>query len=64
MSVEPDDIPGWIFEIDEVSAGVYKVTGKDAFGRSVEKLGFDRDAMLDDCKKYAAQFVKENEERR
>jgi len=48
-----DDLLGWIFEVDEVSAGVYKITATDTFGRSVEKVGCDPDSLLADCKKEA-----------
>jgi len=58
-TIEFAEIPGWKFEIDEISAGVYKVAGKDSCDRSVEKIGFDANAMLEDCKKYASQFVGE-----
>ncbi len=30
-----DNVPGWNFEIYEVSAGVDKIAGKDSLGRSV-----------------------------
>jgi hypothetical protein len=48
-----DDLPGWIIEVDEVSAGVYKITATDTFGRSVAKVGCDPDSLLADCKKEA-----------
>jgi hypothetical protein len=47
-------LPEWTFEIDEVSAGVYRVQGVDEEGRSVEVTGTDPDALLDDGRKWAA----------
>jgi hypothetical protein len=31
--------PGWYFRIGEQSAGVWKVEGEDAYGRSVSRTG-------------------------
>lgn len=47
------DLPGWIFEIAEVSAGLFKVTGTDVHGRRVEASGIDDESVLNDCKKFA-----------
>jgi len=41
----------WTFDADEVSAGVYRVRGADEMGRSVEAIGTDPDALLEQCKK-------------
>jgi hypothetical protein len=56
-TIEFTEILGWKFEIDEISAGVYKVTGKDNCDRRVEKIGFDVNVLLEECKKSASQFV-------
>jgi hypothetical protein len=50
------DLRGWSFEVDEISAGVYKVRGVDEAGRSVEATGTDPDALLEDCKESAARI--------
>lgn len=50
-------LSGWSFEVDEVSAGVYKVRGTDQAGRHVESTGTDPDAMLLECKKAALRIV-------
>lgn len=50
------ELSGWTFDIDEVSAGVYRVRGVDEAGRSVESTGTDPDAVLDDCKKAAEKI--------
>jgi hypothetical protein len=51
-----DDLPGWTFHIDEVSAGVYEVVGRDARGRQVSSKGTDFDALLAECKSAAARL--------
>lgn len=51
-----EDLPGWTFEIDEISAGVFRVRGVDEAGRSVEATGTDPDALLRDCQRSAAEL--------
>ena len=36
MRMEYPQLPGWIFEIDEVSAGVYQVNARDEQGRTIQ----------------------------
>ena len=48
------ELPSWTFEIEEVSAGVYRVTGRDRAGRTVESCGEDPDAILAEAKAAAA----------
>lgn len=50
------ELPGWTFEIDEISAGIYSVKGVDEVGRSVASSGTDPDAVLNECKKSAAEI--------
>jgi hypothetical protein len=57
MPIEFNELPGWHFVVDEVSAGVYKVHGEDQQGRSVETTGIEPDALLEECKKYAALII-------
>jgi hypothetical protein len=57
VSIEFTELPGWKFEIDEISAGVYKVRGKNKSGRNVEATGVDPDTLIDECKKSAKQIV-------
>ena len=47
------DVPGWSFEIEEVSANVYEVIGKDSGGHTVQMKGTDPDALLEDARKSA-----------
>jgi hypothetical protein len=53
MKLTFDDLLGWEFEVDEVSVGVYRVTGRSRFGRQVDLTGVDPEALLDDCKAVA-----------
>jgi hypothetical protein len=50
------DLPGWSFEGREVSAGVYEMTGTDAFGHRVQIKGADYDALLSECRAAAAKM--------
>jgi len=50
------ELPGWTFDLDEISAGVYRFRGVDEAGRSVEATGTDPDALVDECRKSAAKI--------
>jgi len=54
LAIKDDSLPHWTFDADEVSAGVYLVTGTDASGRCIEKKGTDPDALLVECRQAAA----------
>lgn len=47
------ELPGWTFDVDEVSAGVYRAVGVDGSGRSVQATGTDPDQLLDECRRAA-----------
>jgi hypothetical protein len=47
------DLPGWSFDVREVSAGVYEVVGTDARGLRVEAKGTDPDRLISQCKQDA-----------
>ena len=51
------DAPGWEFEVDEVSANVYTVAGRDRQGRSIDKIGIDRDALIEQCHHEAKDIL-------
>jgi Glycosyl hydrolase family 1 len=40
------DLPNWIFEIEEVSAGIYEVVARDNAGNEVSGKGIDVVAMI------------------
>jgi hypothetical protein len=53
MEIRDDSLPGWVFTIDEVSAGVYEVVGRSPRGRIVRKKGTDPDSLIAQCKEWA-----------
>ena len=50
MRGDVDEFPSWIFDLDEVSAGVYRIHAQDVAGRSIEMTGTDPGALTEDCK--------------
>lgn len=52
------DLPGWTFEIEEVSANVYEIIGKDSVGHRVQLKGSDLDALLADARLSASKIRK------
>ncbi len=56
MPIEFQELPGWLFDADEVSAGVYTAVGRDGAGRKVEITGLDPDALIERCKQAAIQM--------
>jgi hypothetical protein len=50
------DLPGWTFEIDEVSANVYEVIATDSVGHRVQVKGTDPDVLLEDARKSARKI--------
>lgn len=57
MPKEFNELPGWSFDADEVSAGVYRAFGRDRAGRNVEATGLDPDALIEKCKQAAIQMM-------
>jgi hypothetical protein len=55
--VERDPLDDWLFTVDEVSSGVYRATGTDSAGRSVETKGVDPEATLAECKRRATEMA-------
>lgn len=59
MTVQFPELPGWLFDAEEVSAGVYRAFGKDEHGRSVEFLGpTDPLALIQQCRESALEIVR------
>jgi len=52
------ELLGWVFEMEETSACVYKVIGKDKYGRKVSRQGTELDELLDECKSDALAIQK------
>jgi|GEM_PF-6222903 len=55
MYMNFDGLPGWTFQVDEVSAGVYVAVGKNESGPSIRVEGEDLDELLARCRRYAAE---------
>ncbi len=53
MKTEFPDLPGWTFEIDEVSFGMYEVYGRYDSAGVIRKTGTDPDALLAECRREA-----------
>ena len=51
------DTPGWRYRIDEVSAGVYVLTGRDQQGHSISLTGDSPEALLDRAEAKAAKIL-------
>lgn len=51
------DLPAWHFDMDEISAGVYEVIGRDEIGHCVSAKGIDLDALLEQCQREARKIV-------
>jgi hypothetical protein len=49
------DLPNWTFETEEVSAGVYEITGSDTAGHRVSAKGteLELERLIEQCKKEA-----------
>lgn len=58
MAIEFEELPGWCFDADEISSGVYKATGVDRQGRNVEATGTDPDELIEKCRRSAVQMMK------
>jgi hypothetical protein len=57
MAQQFSELPGWTFDADEVSAGVYQAFGRDRNGRSVEATGLDPEALIEKCRQAALQMM-------
>ena len=44
------DLPGWTFDVDEISVGVYRVRGSNVVGMIIEQTGNDPEILLANCK--------------
>ena len=47
------NLPDWRFVLNEVSAGVYRITVKHKFGSLIELTGIDPDGLVDEATKSA-----------
>jgi hypothetical protein len=51
------ELPKWTFDIDEVSAGVYRVIGTHLNGYRVQVEGTDPDKLLEECRNSARNLI-------
>jgi hypothetical protein len=58
--IEFKELPGWKFQADEISAGIYRGAGCDAEGRSIESIGTDPDAVIEKCRQSAVEISRAN----
>lgn len=49
------DDPGWTLTVSEISAGVYRVEGRDLAGRSVSSTGEDPEKLLQYVREWLAK---------
>jgi hypothetical protein len=49
MAIEDEKLAQWTFEGKEVSAGVFRISGRDRAGRTVERIGTDEEVLLQEC---------------
>jgi hypothetical protein len=56
MQKQIDTLPNWMFQVEEVSNGVYKLRAKHTRGVSIEATGTDPEELLKRAKKDAAEM--------
>jgi hypothetical protein len=50
------DLPGWEFEVREMSVGWYRVVGRDADGREAALEGVELGELIERCRAEARQI--------
>jgi hypothetical protein len=56
----PSDLGDWSFDVEEISAGVYRVTGMSRIGLMVELTATDPGAAVAECKRMAMSTLKDS----
>ena len=51
------DLPGWEFDADEISAGIYKASGRDTRGHHVDATGTDPERLIEQCVAAARELT-------
>jgi hypothetical protein len=54
-------LPNWAIDIDEVSAGVYRVVAKHSLGPTIDQIGTDPEELLKQVTKSAEAMEKDIE---
>jgi len=63
METNPDNLAGWTFNEEEISASVYRVTAIDRVGRKVERTGTDPEKLRAECRQDAEGIQRNIDER-
>ncbi len=50
------DLPEWVFELDEISANVYKVIGMHNSGYEISAIGISLEDIIEQCKSDAKEI--------
>jgi hypothetical protein len=64
MTSKLEALPNWTVQIDEISAGVYKLTAVHLLGPSVELTGTNPDKLTDQARESALAIERELEDLR
>jgi hypothetical protein len=56
VSIKFEELPIWVFDVREVSAGVYRATGSDRLGHRTIVEGLDPEACLEECRSAALKI--------
>jgi hypothetical protein len=64
MKTNIDTLPDWTLQLDEVSAGVYRLTAKHALGSRIDLTGTDTEELLKQAKTSAEAMEKDLRTRR
>jgi len=51
------DLPNWSFDMDEVSAGIYEIIGRDSVGHCISAKGVDLNALIEECRCEAIKLA-------
>jgi hypothetical protein len=64
MKTNIDTLPDWTIQLDEVSAGVYRLIAKHPLGSSIDLTGTDPEELLKQAKTSAEAMEKDLRTRR
>jgi hypothetical protein len=63
METKIANLPDWTFHVDEVSAGVYRLTGKHTLGSTVELTGSDPKKLVEEARESAIRMERDINEK-
>jgi hypothetical protein len=56
MKTKIATLPNWTFNINEVSSGVYKLSGQHKLGCNIELTGVDPEKLIEEAKTSAEKM--------